>query len=273
MADEGSRRGDGLAWQTSVWDRMSDVYLREIDERFRPVVENVIARAALNPGQQVLDLGTGTGSVALRAAPLVIPGGRVLCVDISAEMLKLAERRASEARLDNVTFREGGGEAIPAEDKSTDVLLASLSMMYVIDRSAAARECARILRPDGRFVASVWAGPDHCDIVRLQQTAARFAPPPPVPNVGPGALADPTSFLVQLDEAGIDARVETESTSFDFPDFASAWDTLAGVTAGQMTPEQREEARATVFATLWPEGDGPRRFVNLTQFIVGNKRR
>jgi ubiquinone/menaquinone biosynthesis C-methylase UbiE len=72
---------EGLAWQAGVWDRMSQIYVREVDKRFEPVVEELIARAALAPGQHVLDLGTGTGSVAIRAASLVGPGGQVSGVD------------------------------------------------------------------------------------------------------------------------------------------------------------------------------------------------
>lgn len=59
---------EGLAWQTGVWDKMSDVYLEEVDQRFVPVIDGVISRAAITSGDDVLDLGTGTGSVALRVA-------------------------------------------------------------------------------------------------------------------------------------------------------------------------------------------------------------
>ena len=54
----------GLAWQTGVWDRISQLYWDEIDPRFAPVVEGVIGRAGLRQGDRVLDLGTGTGTVA-----------------------------------------------------------------------------------------------------------------------------------------------------------------------------------------------------------------
>ena len=119
----------GLAWQIGVWDRMSDVYLREIDRRFAPVVEQVIARAQLAAGERVLDLGTGTGAVAARAAQLVGPQGLVVGVDISADMLGQARRRATAQGLTNVTFHEGRAEALPAENESFDVVLASLSLM------------------------------------------------------------------------------------------------------------------------------------------------
>lgn len=266
------REGAGLAWQQGVWDRISNVYLEEIDKRFHPVVTQVIARAGLKSGEQVLDLGTGTGAVALVAASLVGDEGGVLGVDISPQMLALASERAAKSGLSKITFREGRAEEIPAEDGSFDAILSSLVFMYVIDRASAARECARVLRSGGRFVASVWAGPDACDIVLFQQTAGRFAPTPPVPGVGPGALADAAPFLTQLAAAGIDAQAEAEVLGFDFPDFESAWQALASVTVAGLPPERLEEAKAAVRALMWPGGDGPRYFRNTTQFIVGQRR-
>ncbi len=260
---------DGLQWQVGVWDGMSELYLREIDRRFASVVEEVIARAAPKKGEQVLDLGTGTGAVAFQAVPLVGSGGRVTGIDISADMLGLARRRATERGFDNVEFREGRAEAIPGEDGGFDVVLACLSLMYVIDRAAAAREIARVLRPGGRLVAAVWAGPAECDIVRFQQTAGGFAPPPPVPGVGPGALAHPAEFLQQQSQAGIRAHVERRQLGFDFDDFESAWEVLAGVTTAQLPPERREEAKKAVRALMWPQAGRPRHFRNTTQFLMG----
>jgi prepilin-type processing-associated H-X9-DG protein len=173
------------------------------------------------------------------------------------------------AALANVSFADGRAEAIPTDESSQDTVLASLSLMYVIDRAAAAREIARVLKPGGRLAAAVWAGPDRADIVRLQQMAGSFAAKPPVDGVGPGAMADPAPFLAQLADAGIDAVVESEITEFAFGDFASAWAVLAGVTAARIEPERLEPARAAVRAEMWPEGDGHRRFRNETQFIVG----
>jgi SAM-dependent methyltransferase len=263
---------EGLRWQVGIWDQISQLYVRDVDKRFVPVIEGVISRASLRPGERVLDLGTGTGAVALRAAALVGSAGGVRGVDISREMLALAEQRAARLKLENVEFFEGRAEAIPAEHASFDVALASLSLMYVIDRAAAAREIARVLRSGGRFVGAVWAGPATCDIVWFQQTAGGFAPPPPVPGVGPGALADSTPFLAQLAAAGIDAEVQTEILGFDFPDFESAWNVLAGVTTATLAPERRDEAKTAVRKLMWPQGDGRRHFSNATQFIVGRAR-
>ena len=261
---------EGLAWQTGVWDKISDLYLEKVDQRFVPVIEGVIDRAEIKPGESVLDLGTGTGSVALRVATLVGNDGRVVGNDISHEMLRFAAQRAKDQGITNVEFHYGRAESIPADDSSFDVLLASLSLMYVIDRRAAAREIGRVLRPGGRFVASVWAAPDKCDIVLFQQTAGGFAPRPPVPGVGPGAMADPGDFIDQLSQAGVEVEVDTESLGFEFDDFESAWDVLAGVTTANLAPEVQEQARNAVRQLMWNDDDKSRFFQNATQFIVGH---
>jgi SAM-dependent methyltransferase len=260
-----------LDWQIDVWDRMAEIYLREIDRRFTPVIDRVLARADLKPGQRVLDLGTGTGAVAERASGEVGPAGQVMGVDISSEMLARAEQRISARGLTNVLFREGRAEEIPAENESFDVDVASLSLMFAIDRAASAREIARVLRPGGRVVAVVRAGPETCDLVRFQQIAGGFAPTPPVPGVGPGALADPSPFAAQLAEAGIQTRIDSEILGFDFDDFESAWNVFFGVTAAQLDAVSKSNAKRAVLDAMYSNGPGPRHFRNETRFIVGER--
>ena len=262
---------EGFAWQVGVWDRMADVYQREIDSRFGPVVEQLLSRAGLGSGEEVLDLGTGTGAVALLAAAKIGSDGRVTAMDISPEMLEKARARFEALAIRNVAFAEGRAEAIPAHDHSFDAVLASLSLMYVIDRADAAQEIARVLRPGGRFIAAVWDGPEETDIVRFQQTAGSFSPAPPVEGVGPGALADPNPFLSQLEAAGLDARCEKATTSFRFANFQDAWDALAGVTTAALDPDVQEQAKAAVRELMWPDTDSPREFRNVTQFIAATR--
>jgi SAM-dependent methyltransferase len=261
----------GLEWQVRTWNQMADRYLRENAPRMAPVVEAVVARAKLAPGEHVLDIGTGTGGVPELALPLVGPNGWVVGIDVSPEMLELARRQLSSRGFTNVAWQEAPAESLPATNAEFDVVLASLSMMYVIDRQAAANEIARVLRSGGRFVAAVWAGPDQCDLVRFQQIAGRFAGPPPVAGVGPGALADAGSFLQQLSSAGIVAQVETEILGFSVDSFAQAWAVFAGVTTATLTSERQQLAKDAVRAAMWPDGEAPRQFRNLTQFIVGRK--
>jgi SAM-dependent methyltransferase len=263
---------EGLTWQIQTWNQMADLYVKENAPRMAPVVENVVSRAALCPGEHVLDIGTGTGGIIERAAPKVGSTGHVLGIDISANMLHVARQQLSSRGFTNFSLREAAAESLPADAAAFDVVLASLSMMYVVDRATAAREIARVLRPGGRFVAAVWAGPQHCDLVRFQQIAGRFAGPPPVPGVGPGALADPSTFLEQLNDAGVEGSVDTQMLGFSVGSFALAWAVFAGVTTAKLSPERQQEARDAVRAEMWPDGEGARDFRNLTQFVIGHRR-
>ena len=119
----------------------------------------------MRPGEAALDIGTGTGSVALAAAGQVGGTGRIVAIDISPDMLATDQARGIASSISNVDFIEGRCEAIPVPDQSQDAILASLSLMYVLDRASAAREIGRVLRPGGRLVGSVWAGPETADIV------------------------------------------------------------------------------------------------------------
>ena len=262
---------EGFAWQLRVWDQMADVYWREIDTRFGPVIGQVLELTNLQPGETVLDLGTGTGAVAILASGQVGTTGRIKAIDISPEMLTRAAERLQNLKLTNIDLAEGRAEALPTGDGSIDAVVASLSLMYVIDRAAAAQEIARVLRPGGRFIAAVWGGPTEADIVRFQQTAGGFAPTPPVQGVGPGALADPSDFLSQLRVAGLDPKCEKVITSFEFTNFQDAWDALAGVTTVALEPKLQEEAKAAVRELMWPNAGAPRTFRNLTQLIYATK--
>lgn len=70
---------------------------------------------------------------------------------------------------------------------------------------------------------------------------------------------------------GIRASVNAELTSFDFEDLESAWNALASVSAANLSQHETKEAKAAVRAAMWPDGDGPRPFRNLTQFIIGER--
>lgn len=270
MPDEHAHDAEGHRWQVDVWNEIADVYETEIDQRFVPVVDHLLGYARLEPGEDVVDLGTGTGAVAIAAAEAVGERGSVTGVDISPDMLDTARRRAGKvpARLE---FLEGRAEAIPIDDASADVVLASLSLMYVLDRRAAAGEIARVLRPGGRFVSATWAGPDENDIVAFQVTAGGFAPPPPVPGVGPGSMADLSPFMADLADAGLEARWEKELPVFEFGTFEAAWDALAGVTTAALDPEIQEQAKAAVREAMWPDPNAPRVFRNATHYIVARK--
>jgi len=113
-----------------------------------------IRELMLAPGETVLDLGSGAGVDAILAARAVGPTGRVLGVDMTAEMLSRARANAAAAGLDNIEFHEGRLEALPVDDASVDAVTSNCVINLVPDKAAVFREIHRVLRPGGRLVVA-----------------------------------------------------------------------------------------------------------------------
>jgi len=108
----------------------------------------------LEPGETVLDLGSGGGLDAFLTAERVGPSGRVIGVDMTPAMLERARRNAEKAGYANVEFREGRLEALPVEDASVDAVTSNCVINLVPDKAAVFHEVARVLKPGGRLVIS-----------------------------------------------------------------------------------------------------------------------
>ncbi len=112
---------------------------------------NPIAVADLHAGERVLDLGSGGGIDVLLSAKRVGPTGRAFGLDMTDEMLALAQSNAAEAGATNVEFLKGNIEAIPLPANSVDVVISNCVINLAIDKSAVFQEIARVLRPGGRI--------------------------------------------------------------------------------------------------------------------------
>ncbi len=112
---------------------------------------NPIAVADLHEGERVLDLGSGGGIDVLLSAKRVGPTGRAFGLDMTDEMLTLAQRNAAEAGAGNVEFLKGHIEAIPLPAESIDVVISNCVVNLAADKPSVFREIARVLRPGGRI--------------------------------------------------------------------------------------------------------------------------
>ena len=109
---------------------------------------------ALEPGETVLDLGSGPGLDAFLAAQRVGERGRVIGVDMTPEMIERAREGARQVGLEQVEFRQGRLEALPVEDGSVDAVTSNCVINLVPDKARVFAEAARVLRPGGRLVIS-----------------------------------------------------------------------------------------------------------------------
>jgi ubiquinone/menaquinone biosynthesis C-methylase UbiE len=127
-----------------------------------PAQAEVIARAAPAPGERVLDVACGTGLVAFDAARAVGPGGKVLGIDLSDRMIAAAQRRARQLNAENIDFARMDAELLDLPDRSFDVVVCALGLMYLPSPERAMREMRRVLRPGGRLAVAVWGARSRC---------------------------------------------------------------------------------------------------------------
>jgi len=128
--------------------------------RPRAFREKLVDLAHLEPGESVLDVGCGTGSLAIVAKRRVGPTGKVFAIDPSPEMIARASSKAEKAGID-VSFKSGVAEALPFPDGQFDVVLSTLMLHHLPRpvRQQCAREIRRVLSPGGRVLVVDFAQP------------------------------------------------------------------------------------------------------------------
>jgi SAM-dependent methyltransferase len=189
---------------------------------------NPTALLALEPGQTVLDLGSGGGIDVLLSAKRVGPTGKAYGLDMTDEMLALARENQRKAGATNVEFLKGTIEAIPLPDNSVDVIISNCVINLSSDKDAVLREAFRVLKPGGRFAVSdvVVRGQVPADIRRSMELWVGCIA---------GALEE-TEYATRLRAAGF-ADVEVEPWRIYQVEDARAFLTESGVDVDRIAPE------------------------------------
>lgn len=166
---------------------------------------NPTALAQLEPGQTVLDLGSGGGIDVLLSAKRVGPTGFAYGLDMTDEMLELAEKNRREAGIENVRFLKGQIEEIPLPEDAVDVIISNCVINLSADKPAVFREAFRVLCPGGLFaVSDVVIQGELPEQVRLDMESWA--------GCVAGALRE-DEYLAGLAEAGfVDASIEVTQT-------------------------------------------------------------
>jgi SAM-dependent methyltransferase len=186
------------------------------DDINRGFGEALIDAAELSPGERVLDVGCGAGAIALESARHVRPGGSVLAVDISPDLVAVARDRAASAGAEKVEFVEADAATYPFDDAAFDVLVSRNGLMFFSDPGAAVAHLAHALRPGGRIVFTAPQALDRNPWIMIAGAAA--APHVGIPagvaagQPGPLGLSDRELIETLLEQAGFTAIAITELT-------------------------------------------------------------
>jgi SAM-dependent methyltransferase len=166
--------------------------------------EHLRAAYGIGPGDEVVDIGCGTGLTTREAARAAAPG-RVLGVDVSERMLERARQVTAAERLDNVRYELGDAQVHRFDPAGFDVAISRFGTMFFSDPAAAFANIAAALRPETRLVLLVWQRREHNEWAREIDAALGDAAQPPPRGADPFSLGDAEATADILEAAGFDA--------------------------------------------------------------------
>jgi len=198
----------------ATWDSAAADYER-ISLHLADDIDHAIERLAPRPGERILDVGTGTGLAARRAASR---GAAVVGIDLGAELIETARALAGREQL-RIDFRIGDAEQLPFDEAGFDGVVSTFGVMFVGHPEEAARELARVCRPGGRLALASWT--PGSSVVRKAAVHRAYLPH----SVGPSPFDWGTpERLRALLGASFELRFETGTTWLRLPSSQDAWD-------------------------------------------------
>ncbi len=243
--------------QAAIW---GSAPFENVSAQAGSAYDDLIARVCPQPGERVLDVATGTGAIAVRAARA---GAVVTASDFSPVLVETAKKLAAEESLP-ISFDVADADELPYEDESFDVVTSSFGVMFAPNHQQAAAELARVCRPGGRIGIMSWR--PEGSTAALFATLRPFQPPPPEGAGMPVAWGE-RSHVSGLLEHRFDLEffdgemVQTGSSGEEIWElFVTSFGPVKAL-AENLEPERREELH-TAFVDLherYRDGDGIRR--------------
>jgi SAM-dependent methyltransferase len=251
-----------VVWGSAPWERVA--------ETLAPLHDHLVEELSPGPGQRWLDVATGTGAVAARAARA---GADVTALDLAPRLIETARRVAAEEGH-AIRFDVGDCEDLPYEDATFDVVSSAVGVIFSPDHHAVARELARVCRPGGRLGLVAWRPNPECEAVM-----APFREPPE-----PGA-GDPDDWgREEYVREMLAADFELELVEGDCPLSAESpetiwhlWSSSAGPLKSlveSLEPGRREELRRAYVGYLerYRRTDGGIRAPDEYLLVLGGRR-
>lgn len=231
----------------ATWNSGGKDYDR-ISQTIADSIEHCVIRLAPKPGEQALDVATGTGWTARRVATR---GAVVVGIDLDADLIEAARAAAEEARL-KINFRVGDAEKLPFEDQSFDAVISTCGVMFVRHPEAAAAELARVCKKGGRLGLTTWL--TDGTIAGLFKVMKPYMPEPPSPPPPSPFDWGSRERVKQLLGSSFDLSFETGTTVLREPSGVVVWELFVagyGPTkslAASLDPERRERLKRDFIA-------------------------
>jgi SAM-dependent methyltransferase len=269
-------------WRAAAPGWWAWVEVLEAEDGGGAVSRTLVELARIGPGDAVLDVAAGYGEPGLTAARTVAPGGRVVCTDISAEMLAVGRERAATEGFDNVRFVEGDAEELRFDEASFDAVLSRQGLQFLPDVSGVLTRLHTFLKPHGRLAAAVWGPPGTVQfavpvpVIR----AALQLPPPPAGIPGPFALADAAQLAELVEAAGFtDVQTGTVTAIYqtDSAELATQWLRAVAPPISSLVDGRPPEVQDRVWAKVtqawapYTTTDGRVRLENQAVWVIGTK--
>src|SRR5208283_774806 len=250
----------GQRWGNSYRLIASDKWKAKSAVMGKAVTEALVEYAQPKPGMRVLDLASGTGEPAISIAMRVGAQGRVTALDLSADLLEIASRRAQERGLDNFSTRQADAQALPFGDESFDLATCRFGVMFFPDAVLALRELHRVLRKNSRACFFAWGPFEQPYWQSTMGVVHRHVGGALLPAGGPNPFrfAEPGSPSAVLRRAGFrEVEEETKTLPWTWPGTPEeVWEQAQGVAVpfrpmldrvpGDMSPRIHEKVHAAI---------------------------
>lgn len=203
-------------WEKGDFTRIADTMRRSAD--------TIVNSLGVREGMKVLDLGCGDGTTALPAARL---GADVLGVDIAANLVEAARRRAATEGLTNCRFQEGDASNLEGlADHTFDLVISMFGAMFAPRPFDVAKEMVRVTRPGGRIVMANWIANDPTLVAQVLKISSAYTPPPPEGFISPTTWGVESHVEERFGKAGIrrdQISFARDTYTFESPDSPAAF--------------------------------------------------